>query len=238
MPKTISSGECRLCNATFTKAAISRHLAACLQSSIRDEPAGRDRGTQSRKPFFHLVLEGRYLPHYWLHLAVPAERTLGDLDSVLRAIWLECCGHLSAFRIARPLQKRPSGGYFVSVPEEDEEELKGRPIGQALAPGDHFTYEYDFGSTTELKGRVLAELAPSFPKRKIHLLARNAPPDVRCGQCGKSGTLVCSQCFWEGAGALCDDCAKTHECGEEMLLLVVNSPRMGVCGYCGPSREP
>jgi hypothetical protein len=28
-------------------------------------------------------------------------------------------------------------------------------------------------------------------------------------------------------------CAGGHECGEEMLLPVVNSPRVAMCGYTG-----
>ncbi len=31
----------------------------------------------------------------------------------------------------------------------------------------------------------------------------------------------------------CDEHAEEHACEEESLLPVVNSPRMGVCGYCG-----
>ena len=34
-------------------------------------------------------------------------------------------------------------------------------------------------------------------------------------------------------GWLCQSCADEHECGEDMLLPVVNSPRTGVCGYAG-----
>lgn len=29
------------------------------------------------------------------------------------------------------------------------------------------------------------------------------------------------------------DFRKTHECGEDMLLPVVNSPRVGMCDYTG-----
>lgn len=36
---------------------------------------------------------------YWLYLEMPARATLTDLDGFLRDIWLECCGHLSAFDI-------------------------------------------------------------------------------------------------------------------------------------------
>lgn len=52
--------------------------------------------------------------------------------------------------------------------------------------------------------------------------------------CGtKSAVYVCPECVYEGNGWLCENCAKTYEYKEEMLLLVCNSPRMGVCSYCG-----
>ena len=37
----------------------------------------------------------------------------------------------------------------------------------------------------------------------------------------------------EGEGWVCDECAPKHKCGEDMLLPVVNSPRVGMCGYTG-----
>ena len=40
------------------------------------------------------------MPMYWLHIEIPAKATLEDLDHFLRAVWLECCGHLSSFDIA------------------------------------------------------------------------------------------------------------------------------------------
>jgi len=54
--------------------------------------------TQKEK-FFHLLVEGRYLPEYWMHLLVTADISLKKLDTFLRDIWLECCGHLSAYTI-------------------------------------------------------------------------------------------------------------------------------------------
>jgi hypothetical protein len=48
---------------------------------------------------FHLVVEGYRLPMYWMHLEVVAGITLATLDRFLRDTWLECCGHLSVFRI-------------------------------------------------------------------------------------------------------------------------------------------
>ena len=51
----------------------------------------------------------------------------------------------------------------------------------------------------------------------------------------KVGQSQCAQCIYEGGGWLCEACAKSHECGEEMLLPVVNSPRVGTWGYTGPA---
>src|SRR5260370_19281758 len=34
-----------------------------------------------------------------MHLELPANATLADLDDFLRDTWLECCGHLSEFTI-------------------------------------------------------------------------------------------------------------------------------------------
>jgi hypothetical protein len=99
-------------------------------------------------------------------------------------------------------------------------------------------YEYDFGSSTRLAGRGLPTLPSVFKKRAIHLLARNEPPDIRCVSCGKTAKRICGQCAWSGPATFCDACAKKHDCGAERLLPVVNSPRMGVCAYCGPSKEP
>jgi hypothetical protein len=60
-------------------------------------------------------------------------------------------------------------------------------------------------------------------------LASNEPPLIFCEVCGEPATEVCAQCVYEGAGWLCD------ACGEEMLLPVVNFPRVGMCGYTGPA---
>jgi len=35
---------------------------------------------------FHIVVEGRFLPRYWLHLEAAANATLEDLDDFLRDI--------------------------------------------------------------------------------------------------------------------------------------------------------
>jgi hypothetical protein len=106
-------------------------------------------------------------------------------------------------------------------------------LDEVLRPKIKFLHEYDFGTTTELVLRVVAERESEIKKKSIRVLARNDSPSITCDSCGKVATHVCSQCIYEGKGWLCDACAGTHECGEEMLLPVVNSPRVGMCGYSG-----
>jgi len=223
MTKQISKGQCHLCSGTFSKAAMTKHLKSCKQKKdISTTTSARAQKTKS----LHLVVEGRYLPDYWMHLEVPANATLEVLDRFLREIWLECCGHMSAFTI---------GGTVYSVApmaEFDDKSMKVK-LDKALSPGMEFYYEYDFGTTTDLALKVVAEGQAEGVGKSIHVIARNDPPPITCVSCGKTATQVCTECLWDDGGWLCDKCAAEHECDEDMFLPVVNSPRVGECGYTG-----
>ena len=166
---------------------------------------------------------------YWLHLEAPSNATLADLDDVLRRTWLECCGHLSAFRLGgRSFSS--SGG---DSDWNDDEDLDVR-LGELLAPGVTAAYEYDFGTTTDLVVKVVGQREGLTAGREITLLAGNHPPIIPCAGCQQPAARVCAECVFDDGGWLCEACAAEHECGEEMLLPVVNSPRVGMCGYDGP----
>ena len=170
---------------------------------------------------------------YWLHVALQSDTSLAQLDSFLREIWLECCGHLSAFTI--------DGSRYSSRPMTDVGEASMDVLAsQVMELGTKFYYEYDFGTTTELTLTVAAVLEPQPQAKSIQLLARNEMPKILCESCGGStlATVVCSNCAWEGKGWLCDQCLAAHECGPETFLPVVNSPRVGVCTYAGQVITP
>ena len=114
----------------------------------------------------------------------------------------------------------------------------GEPLGSKLKPGVVFSHQYDFGTTTELTLRVAGGYTAPALRGALKLLARNEPPAIPCSVCAKPATQLCLQCAEDGAGGFCDACASQHDCGEEMLVPLINSPRTGVCGYCGPSVEP
>ncbi|MEO6711279.1 MAG: hypothetical protein ABI054_07670 [Planctomycetota bacterium] len=187
---------------------MAAHLATCAAAhDVKGTP----------QELITLRIEAADDPSYWIHLEVRAKATLKSLDLELRELWLECCGHMSAFFIGR------------------EEVDMGSVVEDVLGTkGAKLRYEYDFGSTTSLNARVLSKRRGSLGRNAIRILARNDPPAWRCMDCLKPATLVCSFCWDGGFGVLCTEHARKHEHADEGgYLPVVNSPRMGVCGYTG-----
>ncbi len=220
-----SEGVCRFCIKTFSGGGMGRHLPTC--KTRKEKNAQELKSAKRNYKVYHLKVYS--YKWYWLHIEIPANATLSELDGFLRAIWLECCGHLSSFTI--------SGMKYDDQRLRDEFSSWDSPSGSmnkrlysVLNVKDKFSYEYDFGSTTYLDGQVMAVREGSLGKSKIHILARNNPYIFLCDDCGKKASDLCVECD----GYVCGECLDTHECGEDMLLPVVNSPRMGVCGYGGP----
>lgn len=208
------SGICCLCESTYTGKGIFRHLATCLPKHIENPHAYPD---EKPRTLFHIRVQGLDRPQYWLHIVLDAESKLEDLDDFLRNIWLECCGHLSAF-------------YHGHQRFDMDQQLN-----HVLRPGMEILYRYDFGKATELKLRGISVYdAAANGWKPVHLLARNRAPEIPCSVCGNAPAVkVCTACVSQGNGWLCESCAKKHPCGEEIILPVLNSPRTGVCGYDG-----
>jgi hypothetical protein len=237
MTDWVSQGKCNLCGETFNKAGMSKHITACRKSHSLKKLEGR--GKLRTANLFHLVIEGSHRPDYWLHLAAPTDTTLRDLDQFLRDIWLECCGHLSAFTIEKVSYELNTGGIDAMWPmmfgQASAPKSMQVPLGSVLRPRLKFQHEYDFGTTTHLTLKVVSEYEGQAKGKSVQSLARNDPPPYVCESCGQPATQVCTECLWQGEGFVCEKCAPDHSCGEEMMLPVVNSPRMGMCGYTGPS---
>jgi len=224
MSRITTKGICQLCHTVLSKSGMTRHLATCLQKEADTTNAKKAKKTTK---LLHLQVEGRDQPQYWMHLELPADATLQTLDDFLRTTWLECCGHLSKFEIG--------GVSYSSYPDPEFGDKSMRvKAGTVLHAGEQFLHEYDFGTTTELRLKVVGEREGQAKGKAIQVLARNEPPQIVCKECGKPATEVCTECIYdEGGGWLCETCAEEHACGEDMLLPVVNSPRVGMCGYTG-----
>lgn len=203
MARTATKGNCFLCGATLSKASFNKHLLQTHDDTAADA-----------QECVLLKVEDAYNKFYWLYLDMPMSATLKTLDQFLRDIWLECCGHGSAFYVGR----------HESVP-------KSTRVG-ALRNGLKLHYEYDFGSPTELIITLAGTLLRPKQRKAVRLLGRNEPIHFPCAGCGKEADYFCCECEWEGENPfLCADCMEDHP--HDCALPVVNSPRMGVCGYCG-----
>lgn len=197
-------GICGLCGVRKGKRGMTGHLKQCLPSAANGSP---------RIPLLLLRVQAAYAPMYWMYMATGRDTKLGQLDVLLRRVWLECCDHLSEFyttgRQEIPMSRRMSEIFYRH--------------------GVGIKHVYDFGTSTELVV-CFAGLTEGVSAKPI-VAPRNEPPDWRCDICGEPASTVCAECY-EG-GFNCMRHGKNHGCGEDMLLPVVNSPRMGVCGYTG-----
>jgi len=98
-------------------------------------------------------------------------------------------------------------------------------------PGALVEHHYDFGSTTILDLSLAGPLPIALSSRSVVLLANNEAPKFACEQCGQPATCVCVEC--DNPVFLCRACLRRHVRGHTPHG-VVNSPRMGICGYEGP----
>lgn len=214
MEYSAPKSTCNLCKSEFTTKGIGRHLSSCLK---KQSPKTKNALT---KEYCYLSVRGIDNSDYFLFLSISQNTTLKDFDTFLRNIWLECCGHMSAFSYNK---------------WDDDDIPMSTKIKSLCETGNTLIYLYDFGSTTELQVKFHGQFRCFFKKfEDIIVLSRNTEPIIPCDECGKFQAVhICTECQWDGNGRLCEKCAKTHECGDEMFLPVVNSPRTGVCAYEG-----
>jgi len=205
--------KCSLCDSEFTRKGLTRHIRSCLTKHLQKPSKAKPRN------LVYLHIYDAFNSDYFLHLLIAGNSILKNLDIFLRDIWLECCGHLSAFSHQR----------------YGDEINKNRKAEDIFIPGVKLNYQYDFGSTTELSIKAVdSYYGATGGNKKIQIITRNAQPVIPCDDCGvKPAAHICTECQWDEKGWLCEGCSKTHECGDEMFLPVVNSPRTGVCGYTG-----
>ena len=219
-----SEGKCVYCNQMVAKAAITKHLAKHLQDLEKEH--------KTTETAFHVKIQ---VQEMFLNLLVSGDAQLVDLDDFLRAIWLECCGHMSSFR-----QK----GKEYNIDWDDEDGDIGEPMGELIVnifkEDMVLNYEYDFGSTTSFDVKVLKAYHVSV-KEPVILLSRNEPLAIMCGLCKTQPAVkMCGVHMYEEYAFYCKDCQKKHakvcpDFKDYAAMPVVNSPRMGVCAYDGGS---
>lgn len=221
--KKQTRGSCVFCGKEMTRGGLQRHLASCkAREAANAEAKGKG------ETLYHLVVKDAWVGDFWLHLEMRGSAKLQDLDSYLRGIWLECCGHMSQFSF---------GGW------RGNEIGMNRPISRVLSvDGEELTHIYDFGTSSETRIKAVGERKGSpLTKYPIFLMARNELPETECQECEEPAKWICIECQieHEQSGLLCDKHAENHpheDYGEPMSIS--NSPRVGMCGYDGDGEPP
>lgn len=210
-------GKCDFCYEIIDKSKINTHLKKHIKDLVKQN-------ADDEKESF--LLQVFTYPNYknspyFLYLLVDGGVTMKKVDRFLRDIWLECCGHMSEFCF--------KGGGKLGMSNK---------IQNVLEKGYTLEYKYDFGTTTYLQIKVV-ESYPLQVKEGVKLLSRNEPLEIYCHLCHKNpATQICAVDQWEDQPHMfCEQCALKHAevCSdfEVYVMPVVNSPRMGECGYEG-----
>lgn len=223
--KPESRGICGYCSEVIAKRSVAKHLDKCPERQEALQSAAASSRTVEK--LWHLRVQDAYNTGFWLDLEMVGSASLDKLDKYLRAIWLECCGHLSKFTI---------GGWSV------RDVGKARQANSIFEPGLVLRHLYDFGTTSETDIKAVdARQGKPTTRHPIALLARNILPEVVCQECGQPAMWLCNECIYEDAttGLLCDEHVDEHpheNYGAPMPLF--NSPRTGMCGYNGLAKPP
>jgi hypothetical protein len=223
--KPENPGTCTYCGEVITKRSVAKHLEKCPKRlETLQITASSDRPVET---LWQLRVQDAYDKDFWLDLEMNGSASLDKLDKYLRAIWLECCGHLSKFTI---------GGW------SGMDVGKARKADSIFEPGLVLRHLYDFGTTSETDIKVVGlREGKATTRHPIALLARNQMPEAVCQECGQPAKWLCIECLYEEnkTGHLCDEHVEEHphvDYGEPMPLF--NSPRTGMCGYEGPAEPP
>lgn len=209
-------GKCEICGKMVMRSQIGRHIVECVQGTKNEVLIIRVKGMDN--------------PSYWLFTKVRKNAKLSDMDAFLRDIWVECCGHMSAFSIQEQSYVMPFDKNFAQGDDKSMDVI----ISNLFEEKDVFIYTYDFGTATTLQLDLYKIMHDdSTMKSPVELLARNEPVKHKCIVCNNNAVWMCSECIYEGNASLCNPCSETHKCGSDMMLQITNSPRDGMCGYSG-----
>ncbi len=206
-----SEGKCIYCQILVSQKEMAKHIAGHLAKEEKEK-----KGTKT-ETYCHIEVESGPM---FLHFLVKGSAKMKLIDQYLRDIWLECCGHMSAFQ------------------HENSIVVMSDRVEAVFSPKIKILYDYDFGTTTRVSLKALKRYQLAY-KENITLLSRNQPLKLLCATCKKKpATCLCSACQWETYSYFCETCAKKHadiceDYKDYSKMPVVNSPRMGECGYTG-----
>jgi hypothetical protein len=221
--------KCYICKNEYSKEGFTRHIKACLKKNQDANPVSE---TGNKKETSYLIkVTDVYVPGYCLYLLIDGTVLLSTLDKYLRDIWLECCGHLSLFEI--------NGYLYDRVPDDVEDYDMFYKLNEVLDENSVFSYNYDFGTTSNLRLKVMQLFSQVYKEKGIHLVGRNIAPEAICEKCKKDADIYAADVYSNTCSYLCESCFEKEEQNAEELYahVITNSPRMGLCGYDSSSAD-
>ncbi len=186
--KETTKGICNFCKGEFEKTKMTQHLKYCKQRMAEIAAEAEGSSASQKTNLFHIVAEGRYNPEYWMHIELPASDTMADLDGFLRAIWVECCDHLSAFKVGNTTYSFDMDNYYFgdgeneneAVEEEGDEEYEDEDPEQLLADLPPYLLEYiPPYLLDELKKLESREELVNFLEQEVKALTKFEPEKLR-----------------------------------------------------------
>lgn len=134
-----------------------RHLDTCKKR----EESFKDENKRSKQGYFQISISDKCDKDYWIIIEINEKATLRELDSFIRDIWVESCGHLSSFIVGNinydivPNDEFCNDDDFLaSIFGRRQVKSMDYKLKDVLEVGQKFKYEYDYGSTTELTLKV------------------------------------------------------------------------------------
>lgn len=209
-------GKCYYCNKELTEKTIKKHMKNCSEINRRIEELN-EIDKKKRNQFIISIKSREYKNEYCMYLSIDEKLSLLNIDQFLRDVWLECCGHLSAFKI--------KGRIFQDYSMETK-------LNDVLTVNEKFEYEYDFGSTTELILEVVDIIEVPVSFSQIEIIARNDEIIHNCEICNADAEYFnYEKDQWE--------CKKCVDKNNDMIAKFdyCNSPRDGVFCYGGDKRD-
>jgi hypothetical protein len=209
-------GKCYYCNKELTEKTIKRHMKNCSEMGKKiEELSAVDKKQRNQ---FIIAIKPKYNGNeYCIYLSIDENLSLIHIDQFLRDVWLECCGHLSAFKI--------NGKFY-------QDYSMNTKLKDILVVNEKFEYEYDFGSTTYLILEVIDIIKVPASFSQVEIIARNYEVKHFCKICeSKAEYFNYENDQWE--------CKKCIDKDNDMISKFdyCNSPRDGVCCYGGHKKD-
>lgn len=211
-------GKCYYCNKELNERTIKKHMKSCPE--IKKAIERESQASKGSRNQLIISIKDKYNKNtYCIYVSIDENLQLAHLDKFIRNVWVECCGHLSCFKI---------NGSSYNDNSDDLYQMNVK-LKDVLSINQKFEYDYDFGSTTELTLEVVDRIKVPKNFSQIEIIARNNPIQHKCNECKKDAKYF----NWQEEKYYCETCAQAFDEDELEEVGYTNSPRDGVCGYFG-----